>query len=55
VDTILGPLSWDDKGRPQGKFLVGQWLKGVPEIVLPKEAATAPAPKPRWSPGGSGT
>ena len=55
VDTVLGPLNWDDKGRPQGKFLVGQWLKGVPEIVLPKEAATAPAPEPRWSPGGSGT
>src|SRR3954466_9477257 len=55
VDTILGPLSWDDKGRPQGQFLVGQWQKGVPEIVLPKEAATVSGPEPSWSPGGSGT
>jgi branched-chain amino acid transport system substrate-binding protein len=41
VDTILGPLSWDDAGRPQGQFLVGQWQKGKPEIVLPKGAATS--------------
>jgi branched-chain amino acid transport system substrate-binding protein len=40
VDTILGPLSWDDAGRPQGQFLVGQWQNGKPEIVLPKAAAT---------------
>jgi branched-chain amino acid transport system substrate-binding protein len=40
VDTILGPLRWDDAGRPQGQFLVGQWQKGKPEIVLPKGAAT---------------
>jgi branched-chain amino acid transport system substrate-binding protein len=55
VDTILGPLNWDDKGRPQGKFLVGQWQSGAPEIVLPKEAATVDSPEPRWNPGGSGT
>src|SRR4051812_15898095 len=55
VDTVLGPLTWDDKGRPQGQFLVGQWQKGVPEIVLPKEAATVSGPEPSWSPGGSGT
>ena len=35
VDTILGPLSWDEPGRPEGEFLVGQWQSGVPEIVLP--------------------
>jgi branched-chain amino acid transport system substrate-binding protein len=40
VKTILGPLSWDDAGRPQGEFLVGQWQDGKPEIVLPQEAAT---------------
>ena len=55
VDTVLGPLSWDDKGRPQGQFLVGQWQKGVPEIVLPQAAATVSGPEPSWSPGGSGT
>src|SRR3954454_19481152 len=55
VDTVLGPLSWDDQGRPQGKFLVGQWQKGVPEIVLPDDAATVDSPEPQWNPGGSGT
>jgi branched-chain amino acid transport system substrate-binding protein len=55
VDTVLGPLNWDEAGRPQGKFLVGQWQKGAPEIVMPEAAATADAPEPRWTPGGSGT
>lgn len=41
VKTILGPLSWDEAGRPQGEFLVGQWQDGKPEIVLPKEVATS--------------
>ena len=41
VETILGPLSWDDAGRPQGEFLVGQWQNGKPEIVLPESAATS--------------
>jgi len=54
VDTILGPLSWDDLGRPEGEFLVGQWQSGVPEIVLPKEAATSDKIIPEWQPGGSG-
>jgi branched-chain amino acid transport system substrate-binding protein len=40
VDTILGPLSWDDAGRPEGKFLVGQWQDGKPEVVLPDDVAT---------------
>jgi branched-chain amino acid transport system substrate-binding protein len=54
VDTILGPLSWDDQGRPEGEFLVGQWQSGVPEIVLPKEAATTDKIIPEWQPGGGG-
>jgi branched-chain amino acid transport system substrate-binding protein len=54
VDTILGPLRWDDAGRPQGEFLVGQWQKGVPEIVLPEEAATSEEILPRWQPEGGG-
>jgi len=41
VETILGPLTWDDAGRPQGEFLIGQWQDGKPEIVLPEEAATS--------------
>ena len=54
VDTILGPLSWDDAGRPQGEFLVGQWQSGVPEIILPEEAATAEEIIPEWRPQGGG-
>jgi branched-chain amino acid transport system substrate-binding protein len=54
VDTILGPLSWDDLGRPEGEFLVGQWQSGVPEIVLPKEAATSDKIIPGWQPEGAG-
>jgi branched-chain amino acid transport system substrate-binding protein len=50
VDTILGPLSWDEAGRPQGEFLVGQWQDGVPEIILPEEAATAEKIVPGWRP-----
>ena len=53
VDTILGPLSWDDAGRPQGQFLVGQWQKGAPEIVLPKDAATVQSIVPGWKPNGT--
>jgi branched-chain amino acid transport system substrate-binding protein len=40
VETILGPLRWDDAGRPQGEFLIGQWQDGKAEIVLPRAAAT---------------
>jgi branched-chain amino acid transport system substrate-binding protein len=50
VETILGPLSWDDVGRPQGEFLVGQWQSGVPEIVLPEAAATSEEIIPEWRP-----
>jgi branched-chain amino acid transport system substrate-binding protein len=52
VDTILGPLSWDDQGRPQGEFLVGQWQSGVPEIILPDVAATTEEIIPEWRPEG---
>ena len=54
VDTILGPLSWDEQGRPEGEFLVGQWQSGVPEIVLPEEAATSDEIIPEWRPDGGG-
>jgi branched-chain amino acid transport system substrate-binding protein len=40
VDTILGTLRWDDAGRPQGAYLVGQWQSGRAEVVLPRAAAT---------------
>ena len=54
VDTILGPLTWDDDGRPEGAFLVGQWQSGVPEIILPEEAATSEEILPGWNPEGGG-
>jgi branched-chain amino acid transport system substrate-binding protein len=40
VDTILGPLTWDDRGAPEGQFLIGQWQNGKAEVILPKSAAT---------------
>ena len=53
VETILGPLSWDETGAPQGEFLIGQWQNGAPEIVLPEEAATAEVTR-EWKPGSTG-
>ena len=41
VETILGTLKWDERGAPQGEFLIGQWQDGKAEIVLPEEAATS--------------
>ncbi|MDF1604221.1 amino acid ABC transporter substrate-binding protein [Nocardioides sp. YIM 152315] len=53
VETILGPLSWEDTGAPTGEFLIGQWQGGKAEIVLPEDASTAEI-KPGWTPGGAG-
>jgi len=50
VNTILGDLSWDDTGAPQGEFLIGQWINGTAEIVLPEDVATAKA-EVGWHPG----
>jgi branched-chain amino acid transport system substrate-binding protein len=51
VDTILGPLSWNENGSPKGQFLVGQWQSGKPEIVLPDDAATSDQVVAGWKPG----
>ena len=40
VETILGPLVWDERGAPQGQFLIGQWQDGTAEVILPDDAAT---------------
>ena len=40
VETILGPLAWDETGAPTSDFLLGQWQNGAPEIVAPEAAAT---------------
>ena len=51
VSTILGELSWDEIGRPQGDFLLAQWQGGSVEIVYPASVATTEnlvMPKPAW-------
>jgi branched-chain amino acid transport system substrate-binding protein len=52
VETILGPLSWNENGSPKGEFLIGQWQSGKAEIVLPEEAATTDAIIEGYKPGG---
>jgi branched-chain amino acid transport system substrate-binding protein len=54
VDTILGPLSWNEDGSPTGDFLIGQWINGTAEIVLPPNLATE-KPEIGWHPTGSGS
>jgi branched-chain amino acid transport system substrate-binding protein len=51
VQTILGPLSWNEKGEPQGKFILAQWQSGKVQVVAPADAATTDNvvyPKPAW-------
>ena len=50
VDTVVGPLSWDDAGRPLGAHLIQQYVGGEMAIVLPAEAQGADFifPKPAW-------
>jgi branched-chain amino acid transport system substrate-binding protein len=50
VETVVGPLSWDDAGRPQSAHMIQQWIDGGIRIVLPEEQAEADLipQKPRW-------
>lgn len=51
VTTILGPLSWDDRGAPQQSFILAQWQSGRSRIVMPRNVANTDEivfPKPRW-------
>lgn len=50
VDTVVGPLSWDADGRPEGAHLIQQYVDGEIEIVLPEDAQEAEFvfPKPAW-------
>jgi branched-chain amino acid transport system substrate-binding protein len=51
VDTILGPLNWNDKGEPQGNFILAQWQSGSVQVVAPAASATTQNvvnPKPAW-------
>ena len=51
VQTIVGPLSWDQTGRPQGELLLAQIQNGTLAVVAPKDAATTDQvvyDKPGW-------
>jgi branched-chain amino acid transport system substrate-binding protein len=52
VETILGPLSWDETGAPEQAFILAQWQGGKSVIVLPKDVAEVQNivfPKPNWA------
>jgi branched-chain amino acid transport system substrate-binding protein len=62
VDTIQGPISWDERGAPQGEFLLAQWQEAAdgfrPMIALPRDVANTDEivnPKPEWAQGAQGT
>jgi branched-chain amino acid transport system substrate-binding protein len=50
VETVVGPLSWDAQGRPQGAHMIQQWVSGEIKIVLPEDVKEADIifPKPDW-------
>jgi branched-chain amino acid transport system substrate-binding protein len=50
VETVVGPLRWDDRGRPQGAHMIQQWVGGKIQIVLPQDLKEADMiyPKPAW-------
>jgi branched-chain amino acid transport system substrate-binding protein len=51
VQTILGPLSWDETGAPQQSFILAQWQNGQSKVVLPREIANSDTiifPKTSW-------
>jgi len=50
VETVVGPLSWDETGKPKGAHMIQQWVKGEIQIVLPEDAKEADFvyPKPAW-------
>ncbi|MFV0254485.1 MAG: amino acid ABC transporter substrate-binding protein [Beutenbergiaceae bacterium] len=49
-DTVVGPLGWDDAGRPDGAHMILQYQEGEIQIVLPDSAAQSDLiyPKPEW-------
>ncbi|MFC6016398.1 amino acid ABC transporter substrate-binding protein [Plantactinospora solaniradicis] len=50
VETVVGPLTWDATGKPQGAHMIQQWVGGQIQIVLPAEAKETNIvyPKPAW-------
>jgi branched-chain amino acid transport system substrate-binding protein len=47
--TLVGNLSWDQYGAPQGSYQLIQWINGKPTTVFPPPAATPIVPKPNWT------
>lgn len=49
--TLLGDLSWNADGAPQGNYRLVQWIDGTLKPVYPKDIAQAApiAPKPNWA------
>ena len=47
--TVVGPLSFDDAGRPESAHMIQQWIGGEVEIVLPagSDVQTADLVAPR--------
>ncbi|WP_245674209.1 amino acid ABC transporter substrate-binding protein [Actinoplanes rectilineatus] len=50
VETVVGPLSWDETGKPKGAHMIQQWIGGDIKIVLPEDVKEADFlfPKPAW-------
>jgi branched-chain amino acid transport system substrate-binding protein len=50
IDTVVGPLTWDETGKPKGAHMIQQWVDGEIKIVLPADAKEADFlyPKPAW-------
>lgn len=50
VDTVVGPLAWDEAGRPNGAHMILQYIDGEITTVLPADASEAELvyPKPEW-------
>jgi branched-chain amino acid transport system substrate-binding protein len=50
IETVVGPLSWDEAGRPQGAHMIQQYVDGKIQIVLPEDVKEAEFifPKPEW-------
>ena len=50
-DTVVGSLSFDETGAPQGNYMLLQWQGDTFVIVGPRDRAETdplPAPKPEW-------
>jgi branched-chain amino acid transport system substrate-binding protein len=50
-NTIVGPLSFDEVGAPQGNYMLLQWQGDNFVIVGPRDRAEKdplPSPKPKW-------